>query len=248
MVNLFRARWYGLVHTLPFWGFLILTGIIAALMTDSTVRFNDAPLGFDGMPFEEASALAGFVLGITSLWFVAFAAPDEKTGFVRQCLVAVGSRWRWVCSGVLCFTMVLLCLTASFIVGIGATLLVYGFAPLVSLGAIGGFAHFLGAFLVVGIAYGCALSLVVVLTRSVGIGVLAVGVLLGGLAESGVAALLMAGGWGYLVDGWTACTLFGQLTALCTGRMLSAAGLACAGAYAVTFLGLAVIVERRRAL
>lgn len=248
MVNLFRARWYGLVHTLPFWGFLILTAVIAALMTDSTVRFNDTPLGFDGMPFEEASILAGFVLGIASLWFVAFAAPDEKTGFVKQCLVAVGSRWQWVCSGVLCFATVLLCFTASFVVGIGTMLLVHGFVPPVSLGAVGGSLHFLCTFLVVSIAYGCALSLVVVLTRSVGMGVLAVGVLLGGLVESGVAALLMAGGWGYLVDGWTACTLFGQLTALCAGGAPSAAGLVCAVAYAVVFLGLAVIVERRRAL
>ena len=48
MVNLFRARWYGLVHTLPFWGFLILTGIQAKDFNESeppvsdTVRFQEA--------------------------------------------------------------------------------------------------------------------------------------------------------------------------------------------------------------
>ena len=248
MINMFRARWYELTRMITFWGFLVIVCCFALLAADSTLRNGNVPMGFDFTGLEWQLLLAPLAAGAALLCHVSLLGYDERVGTAKTCLVGPASRTQWVLAGLLCFAIVLGCYTALFHGIVDVVLGLSGYLPSITPEGLGRFLGFVGAMTVVTLAYGCLLSLIMVVCRRTAVGVLALALLLGGAVEKGCAALLElfgAGAWAVMLEPYT---LFGQFSALGQGAIPEAGALLLAGLVAVAAAAAAVAVFQRRNL
>ncbi len=248
MINMFRARWYEVVHTVTFWGFLILIGCFALLATDSTLRSGSIAVGFDFAGVGWQLLFAPVAIGAALLCHVSHLGYDERVETVKTCLVGPASRAQWVLAGLMCFVVVLGCYTVAFHGIVDLVLCLSGYLPTVTSDGVGRLLETVGAMTVVALAYGCLVSLIMAICRRTAVGVLVLALLLGGAVENGCASLLGffgAGAWAAALEPYT---LFGQFSALGQGTIPEAGALLFAGFVAVVSAAAAVAVFRRRNL
>lgn len=248
LLHMFRARWYVTTHLLTFWGFLALLGCSALLATDSGLRFSDMPMGFDSAGIAWQLTMAILIIAASLLCFVSLAGYDERVGMAKMCLVGPGSRAQWVLAGLMCFAAALACYTAVFYGVMGLALCLSGYLPTATLEGLGRLFGFLGAMIVVTLAYGSLLSLVMVVCRRTAVGVLALFLLLSGMVEGACADLLStigAGAWASWMDSHS---LFAQFSVLSQGEIPEAGGLVLAAFVAAVAAGAAVAAFGRRNL
>lgn len=248
LLHMFRARWYQTTHLVPFWGFLALLGCSALMATDSTLRFNDVPVGFDGAGIEWQLKLAVLTIAASLLCCISLAGLDEQVGTAKMCLVGPGSRTQWVLAGLMRFVAVLVCYTVMFYGAVWLALCLSGYLPTVTLEGVGRLFGFLGAMMVVALAYGSLLSLVMVICRRTAAGVLALFFLVSGIAERACADFLVLIGSGALASWVDSHFLFAQLFALSQGEIPEAGGLVLAAFVTVASTGIAVVAFGRRNL
>ena len=243
MLAMARARWYGFIRTLPFWG-----ALLALFAFSASCMFWQEGSGYRGVlgVFQSTPVLAYLLVLLCCLWFVSATTFDEKEGTLANLLVGLRSRGNYVMAGLCCLCLQFLCGTAALLAGCVAGALVGG-APL-SFGielAPAFLARWFAAFAVT-LGYGSILCVLVLAVRRSAVAVVASFAILLGIVEQALFGFGPSAGSAGIGGALWKLSLVGQVNTLCAGDVPTAAATLLALAVAVAFAVLAVAVLKRR--